>query len=124
MKIWHLDQVRAGEVVRMLGFVRCRRCGLRLTEMGLTPGTSIEVLRASRGQPLLLRVRGSQLAIDRETARKIRVVQAEGEIASSPQWMRPRRRSGIGFRHKRRASGRGKSRGRARHASSMESEDE
>lgn len=73
MNVQWLDQVRAGEVVRMVGFVRCRRCGLRLTEMGLTPGTPIEVLQAARGQPLLLRVRGSQLAIDRETAHKIEV---------------------------------------------------
>ena len=73
MKVQRLDQVRAGEVVRMVGFVRCRRRGLRLTEMGLTPGTPIEVLQAARSQPLLLRVRGSQLAIDRETARKIEI---------------------------------------------------
>ena len=73
MKVQWLDQVRAGEVVRMVGFVRCRRRGLRLTEMGLTPGTPIEVLQAARSQPLLLRVRGSQLAIDRETARKIEI---------------------------------------------------
>jgi Fe2+ transport system protein FeoA len=74
-----LDQVQAGTTVRMLGFVRCRRSGLRLTEMGLTPGTIIEVLQAARAQPLLLRVRGSQLAIDRRTARKIKVeYMAEG----------------------------------------------
>jgi Fe2+ transport system protein FeoA len=78
MNVRWLDQVRDGEVVRMVGFVRCRRCGLRLTEMGLTPGTLIEVLQAARGQPLLLRVRGSQLAIDRETASKIEVKPLEG----------------------------------------------
>jgi Fe2+ transport system protein FeoA len=124
MKIRHLDQVSAGEVVRMLGFVRCRRCGLRLTEMGLTPGTPIEVLRASRGQPLLLRVRGSQLAVDRETARKIHVVAAEGELSGSTKKMRSRRHIGIGSRRKGRGGGQGRGHARRLHAPLMEPEDE
>jgi ferrous iron transport protein A len=90
-----LDQVQAGTIVRMLGFVRCRRSGLRLTEMGLTPGTIIEVLQAARGQPVLLRVRGSQLAIDRRTARKIEVEHVpEGRQISHPRQRGWRARGG------------------------------
>lgn len=77
MSVRWLDQVRAGEVVRMVGFARCRNRSLQLAEMGLTPGTRIEVLQAARGQPMLLRVRGSQLAVGRETARTIEVAALE-----------------------------------------------
>jgi Fe2+ transport system protein FeoA len=80
-----LDQIRAGGVVKLLGFARCRRRGLRLTELGLTPGTRVEVLRASPGQPLLLRVRGAQLAVDRKTAHKICVELISGERTGLPQ---------------------------------------
>jgi ferrous iron transport protein A len=89
-----LDQVQAGAIVRMLGFVRCRRSGLRLTEMGLTPGTIIEVLQAARAQPLLLRVRGSQLAIDRRTARKIEVEYVQDGAQKPGQVQRGWRRGG------------------------------
>ncbi len=106
-KAMRLDQVPAGAEVRMLGFVRCRRCGLRLTEMGLTPGTTIKVLQASRGQPILLRVRGSQLAIDRETAQKIEVEQIEEGMQIQNQGRRAWRRAG----GHRRAGGRGGRRG-------------
>ncbi len=42
----------------------------RLAEMGLTPGVSFEVLQNNAG-PLLLRVRGSRLAVGRGMAAKI-----------------------------------------------------
>lgn len=98
---FQLDQIRAGAVVRLLGFARCRRRGLRLAELGLTPGTQVEVLRASPGQPLLLRVRGAQLAIDRKTARKICVELISGEHAGQPngrRWNQKRgsRHGGLG----------------------------
>ncbi|MGD2058310.1 MAG: FeoA family protein [Anaerolineales bacterium] len=89
-----LNRIQAGEIVRMLGFVQCDRSGLRLAEMGLTPGTSIEVLQAAKGQPMLLRVRGSQLAIDRQAAGKIKVELATDGRHACGQRRRGWRRSG------------------------------
>ncbi len=69
--------------------------------MGLTPGTLIEVLQAARGQPLLLRVRGAQLAIDRATAHKIEVEHhVEGSETRSRRqgaWRRRGRHPGNGW---------------------------
>ena len=79
-----LDRVRPGSVVRLLGFARCRRSSLRLAELGLTPGTRIEVLGSSPGQPVLLRVRGAQLALDRRTASTVSVELLSGGRASDP----------------------------------------
>ncbi|MGD2162661.1 MAG: FeoA family protein [Anaerolineales bacterium] len=94
-----LDQIRAGEIVRLRGFVRCRRSGLRLTELGLTPGTSVEVIQSSRGQPVLLRVRGAQLAIDRITAHKIEV-EATSAVFEDRKIGRHYRRRGMGGRRR------------------------
>jgi len=52
----------------------------RLLEMGLVPGTTVEVVRNSRG-PILVRVRGATLALGRGLARKIVVEVAEGASA-------------------------------------------
>ena len=49
----------------------------RLLEMGLVPGTPLEVARrAPFGGPLLIRVRGGMLAIDRDWARAVAVESA------------------------------------------------
>jgi ferrous iron transport protein A len=56
-------------VVRIDAGVRAVR---RIMEMGLTPGTVIEVVM-SYGGPILVRVRGSVIAIGRGIARKILV---------------------------------------------------
>lgn len=45
----------------------------RLAELGLTPGTPVRILRNAQGQPLLVYVRETHLAIDRETARMLNV---------------------------------------------------
>ena len=50
---------------------------LRLLEMGLLPGTLIEVVRrAPLGDPLDLKVRGYHLSIRREEARHVEVTPA------------------------------------------------
>lgn len=95
-EVLRLDQVRSGGVAKLVGFARCRRRGLRLAELGLTPGTSVEVLQASPGQPMMLRVRGTQLAIDRQTARRICVELISGDHAARPGG----RRSSLGGRRR------------------------
>lgn len=93
-----LSKVQSGETVRMLGFVQCDRYGLRLAEMGLTPGTSIDVLQATRGQPMLLRVRGAQLAIGRHAADKIKVERvAHGRSVPGERRRGWRRSGGRGY---------------------------
>jgi Fe2+ transport system protein FeoA len=99
-----LSKIQTGEIVRMLGFVQCDRYGLRLAEMGLTPGTSIEVLQATRGQPMLLRVRGAQLAIGRRAADKIKVERVTHARSAPGKHRRGWRRFGSRG-HPRRVSG-------------------
>jgi Fe2+ transport system protein FeoA len=51
-----------------------RDIAIRLMEMGLLPGTRVEVLRvAPLGDPIELRVRGFALSIRRSEARKVEV---------------------------------------------------
>ena len=45
----------------------------RLTELGLIPGTRIEMVNKINGGPVIIRVKGSKLAIGRGLASKIRV---------------------------------------------------
>jgi ferrous iron transport protein A len=48
---------------------------LRLQDMGLLPGTAIELIGAAPfGDPLLFRLRGFRLALRRDEARRVRVV--------------------------------------------------
>ncbi|HUS85526.1 MAG TPA: FeoA family protein [Anaerolineales bacterium] len=72
-----LSDVPSGGRVRMVGFARRGRRSRRLAEMGINPGTEITVIQADPGQPLLLRVRGSQLAIDRRVAHHLFVTPLE-----------------------------------------------
>jgi len=70
-----------------------RRIALRLAELGLTPSTELRVLCAQRGQPLLLAVRDSRLALDRELADSVMVrVSGEEGFPSRNRHGRGRRR--------------------------------
>jgi Fe2+ transport system protein FeoA len=68
-----LDGIDEGETVELVAVRTLGPSALRLVELGLSPRTEITVLKAARGQPLIIRVRDSRLAIDRQTARHIRV---------------------------------------------------
>lgn len=60
------------KVTRILGKGKAR---LRLLQMGITPGTSIEVLRrAPLADPVEIAVRGAKLALRQEEAKNIAVV--------------------------------------------------
>jgi ferrous iron transport protein A len=61
-----------GHITRLEGTVQGR---LRLLEMGLTPGTHVQVLRfAAFGGPLDVEVRGYQLSLRREEAAQVWLV--------------------------------------------------
>jgi ferrous iron transport protein A len=50
----------------------------RLGDLGLWPGTEVEVLtRAPFGDPILFRLRGYRLALRREEARRVRTMLPE-----------------------------------------------
>ncbi len=68
-----LDRIEEGETVELVGFRANGPSSLRLAELGLNPHTKITVLKSAHGQPLIICVRGSRLAIDRQTAHQIRV---------------------------------------------------
>ena len=86
-KIRLLSDVPSGSRVRMVGFARHGRRSRRLAELGINPGTEIVVVQADPGQPLLLRVRGSQLAVDRRVANHLFVTPLE----PNPEFVQRRR---------------------------------
>jgi ferrous iron transport protein A len=66
-----LEPPEAGRIVRVGGRAEIRR---RLLDMGVVNGTVVEVQRvAPLGDPVEIRVKGYDLAIRREEARKIQV---------------------------------------------------
>jgi Fur family transcriptional regulator, ferric uptake regulator len=70
-----LNEMLPGETGEIESIAGGRGAAHRLTEMGLTRGTLIEVM-TSRG-PVLVMVRGSRVAISRGLARKVIVKRAE-----------------------------------------------
>jgi Fe2+ transport system protein FeoA len=69
-----LDDLPAGQPAVIQMVMATGDIGERLLEMGLTPGTTIEVVRrAPFGDPLQVRLRGYLLALRRAQARAIRV---------------------------------------------------
>ncbi len=65
-----LDELPRGVKARVVRIEAGTRALRRLVEMGFTPGTVIEVV-ADYGGPILVRVRGSVIAIGRGMARKV-----------------------------------------------------
>lgn len=68
-----LSNIQAGQTVILVDILARRRSAQRLAELGLTPETPITVLQSMPGQPLLIRVRGSHLALDRAIADQLYV---------------------------------------------------
>lgn len=74
-----LSSLKAGKkgVIRHTG--GSREMQRRLLDMGLTPGSSVQMIgTALLGDPLILRVRGVRISLRRELARQIDV-QAGGD---------------------------------------------
>lgn len=68
-----LNHVPSGYTVEVVAIKPNGRSGQRLAEMGLTPATRVHVLQSEPGQPMMLRVRCSRLAVDRTTAQQLEV---------------------------------------------------
>ncbi len=67
-----LAMLQPGEVGTVIQVVAGRGLTLRLAEMGITPGTPIEVVHNNFG-PILIMVRNSRLVLGRGVAMKIMV---------------------------------------------------
>jgi len=67
-----LDVMPPGSRARVVRIDAGTRALRRIIEMGITPGTVVEVV-GSYGGPILVRVRGAVLALGRGVARKILV---------------------------------------------------
>jgi Fur family ferric uptake transcriptional regulator len=65
-----LDLARPGERVRVAGYLGGRRSRARLSDLGLTPGTDVEIL-TSNGGPVMIACRGSRIAVGRQMASKL-----------------------------------------------------
>jgi Fur family ferric uptake transcriptional regulator len=65
-----LAAASAGERVRVTGYLGGRQSQQRLADMGLTPGTEIEVL-TSEGGPMMIACRGARLAVGQQLATKL-----------------------------------------------------
>lgn len=98
-----LADLPVGASGEVLGFCGCKRRAQRLAELGMSPGIRIEVLRAAPGQPMLLRVRRTLLALDRQSAADV-LVRPVGRADERP-CRGGRRRSGRRWFHHRRQRG-------------------
>ena len=89
-----LSRIKAGSRVMLVGFMHSRRAAKRLAELGLTPETKITVLQNRLGQPMLIRVRDCQMALDRHTAHHLQVRLVAGGLrhGRGRWWGRHRRR--------------------------------
>ncbi|TET85919.1 MAG: ferrous iron transport protein A [Anaerolineales bacterium] len=96
-----LSEIMAGQTVELVCILPNARSAQRLAELGLTPRIWITVLQSAPGQPMLIRVRGSRLAIDRSTASQlhVRLVGRHRRRISHGRWFR-------GSRGRRRGRGR------------------
>ncbi len=69
-----LADLAVGRSARVVAILEPGALGERLMELGLTAGTTVEVLRRGLfGDPLQLRLRGFMLSLRRRQARSIRV---------------------------------------------------
>ncbi len=67
-----LDEIPPGSRARIVQVFAGPRLSMRLYEMGLTPGTIVEVVANYRG-PILVRARGVTIALGRGMAKKVLV---------------------------------------------------
>lgn len=72
-----LADIAAGTTVRVADVDGSDATGIRLLEMGLTPGVSVRVVaRAPLGDPLELELRGYRLSLRRSDAARVVVAAA------------------------------------------------
>jgi Fe2+ transport system protein FeoA len=73
-----LSLVLPGEKVVIDRLVGGNRMQQRLADMGLTPGTGIEVIKSSGPGPLIVAFRGSRIALGRGLSHKVLVSENSG----------------------------------------------
>jgi ferrous iron transport protein A len=79
-----LSDIQTGHVVQVVSIAGQSSFRRRLMELGLVPGTRVELLRvAPLGDPVELLVRGASLSIRKAEAGMIEVVQATATAAES-----------------------------------------
>ncbi|MEM1907483.1 MAG: FeoA family protein [Thermosphaera sp.] len=79
-----LDAVEEGKVVRVLGFEGRGGWVYRMYQMGVVPGSTVEV-RVNNGRgPVIMRVMGVEVAVGRGLARRIRVA----VLGEGGKWLR------------------------------------
>jgi len=72
-----LAEAQIGESVRVVQVAGEDAIGLRLQEMGLTPGVDVALMGAAPlGDPLEFRVRGYRLSLRKREAERVEVVLA------------------------------------------------
>jgi ferrous iron transport protein A len=77
----HLSEIQTGQIVQVVGIAGQSSFRRRLMELGLVPGTRVELLRvAPLGDPVELLVRGASLSIRKAEASVIEVA-ALGSVA-------------------------------------------
>ena len=101
-----LDQMWEGAIVELVDVHANHKFGQRLADLGLLPHTRVVVLSCVHGQPLIIRVRGSKIAVDRRTAHR---------ILARPVCGRPESKRGRRAWHRRRGR---RSRGKGSHRGS------
>jgi Fe2+ transport system protein FeoA len=89
-----LAAIAPGMTVELISAAATGSQALRLAELGLTPSTRIHVVRSCPGQPVLVAVRGSRLAIDRRLANHILVCPCREGVDDACRHRRRRRRHG------------------------------
>jgi Fe2+ transport system protein FeoA len=79
-----LTRIKAGSRVVLVAFLDNGRAAKRLAELGLTPETTIRVLQSEPRHPMMISVRGCQMALDRYTARHLQVRLVAGGLRHGP----------------------------------------
>lgn len=74
-----LNEVKAGKSGKVLSVDGRADFQRRITAVGVTPGSSFSVIQNEKKYPLLLDIRSTLLAVDREDCGSIMVEVAEGE---------------------------------------------
>ena len=74
----NLDAVVENKEVKVVRLAGARPDQVRMMQMGLTPGTAIQVLRrAPLADPVEIKVRGTKILLRRDECRNIRVASDE-----------------------------------------------
>jgi Fe2+ transport system protein FeoA len=69
----NLSQVRQGESVIIASLHEGNELNRRLASLGFTPGVDVEIMQNYGRGPMIIKVRGSKVALGRGEAEKIKV---------------------------------------------------